>query len=92
MNFWKQKNIGIENILSPNLYVEKSQIIKQNTIEIPEEMPLDEKIYDIKCEVIYCFKSDNKFRIGLRVVQKDKLFIQHLKIVIARISLRSKYT
>lgn len=53
---------------------------------------LDDKAYDIKCEVMYCFKSDNKFRGGLKIVNKDKDFTKHLKVVVARVSLRNRYS
>jgi hypothetical protein len=53
---------------------------------------LDDNGYDIKCEVLYCFKSDDKFRGGLRILNKDKDFIRHLKIVVARVSLRNRYS
>lgn len=65
--------------------------LKKGTI-LGFKLPLDQAEYDIKCEVMYCFQNDNKFRIGLRIVQKEKDFIKHLKIVIARISLRNQYT
>lgn len=52
---------------------------------------LDNILYDIKCEVMYCFRNDDKFRAGLKIVQREKRFIQHLKIFIARISLNSEY-
>lgn len=56
------------------------------------DLILDDKSYDIKCEVVYCFKSDNIFRGGLKIVNKDKDFIKHLKIVVARVSLRNRYS
>ncbi len=52
---------------------------------------LDNMPYEIKGEVIYCLQSDQIFRAGLKIVQRDKLFIRHLKIFIARISLNSMY-
>ncbi|MGE5614917.1 MAG: PilZ domain-containing protein [Bacillota bacterium] len=52
---------------------------------------LDGIPYKIKCEVVYCIRNDNKFRAGLKIVQKDKKFIMHLKIYVARISLNSRY-
>lgn len=55
------------------------------------QIKLDSIPYEIKCEAVYCIKNDDKFRAGLRVVQKDKSFIRHLKIFIARISLTSNY-
>lgn len=54
-------------------------------------LKLDHISYDIKCEVVYCFQNDNKYRAGLKIVHKDKQFISHLKIVVARISLTSIY-
>lgn len=55
------------------------------------QLTLDSIQYDIKCEVIYCIANDDKFRCGLKVVQKDKQFIKHLKIFIARLSLKNNY-
>lgn len=55
------------------------------------QLTLDNIPYEIKCEVIYCIQNDDKFRAGLKIVQRDKLFIRHLKIFIARISLNSNY-
>lgn len=52
---------------------------------------LDTIPYDIKCEVIYCIPMDGKFRAGLKIAQKDKSFMRHLKIFVARISLTSTY-
>lgn len=55
------------------------------------QLTLDAIPYDIKCEVVYCIQNDDKYRAGLKIVQKDKLFIRHLKIFVARISLNSNY-
>jgi hypothetical protein len=52
---------------------------------------LDEIPYEFKGEVVFCLKSEDKFRIGLKIVQRDRTFIRHLKIFIARISLNSRY-
>ena len=52
---------------------------------------LDQIPYEIKCEVIYCFQNENIFKAGLKIVQRDKGFIKHLKIYVARISLTSNY-
>lgn len=52
---------------------------------------LDKIVYEIKCKVIYNFQNDGKFRAGLKLVEKDKEFIRHLKIFVARLSLQSKY-
>lgn len=52
---------------------------------------LDNIAYGIKCEVVYCFQNDEKFRAGLKLVNKEKKFIRHLKIFVARVSLQSKY-
>lgn len=52
---------------------------------------IDNIPYDIKCEVIYCIPNDDKFRACLKVVQRDKRFIRHLKIFIARTSLNLTY-
>ena len=55
------------------------------------QLTLDTIPYEIKCEVVYCIQNDDKFRVGLKIVQKDKLFIRHLKLFVARISLTSMY-
>ena len=55
------------------------------------QLTLDGIPYKIKCEVVYCIHNDNKFRAGLRIVQKDRKFFMHLKIYVARISLNSRY-
>jgi len=55
------------------------------------QLTIDNMPYDIKCEVGYCIKNDDKFRCGLKVVQRDRQFIKHLKIYIARKSLLSNY-
>ena len=52
---------------------------------------LDAIPYDIKCEVVYCIPIDGKFRAGLKIAHKDKCFMRHLKIFIARISLTNTY-
>lgn len=52
---------------------------------------LDSILYEVKCEVVYCIRNDDKFRIGLRIIKRDKQFIRHLKIFIARISLENMY-
>ncbi len=52
---------------------------------------LDRIPYDIKCEVVYCIRIDGKFRAGLRIAQKEKRFMRHLKIFVARVSLTSEY-
>lgn len=55
------------------------------------KLTLDNIAYEIKCEVVYCFPNDDKFRAGLKMVEKDKCFIRHLKILVARLSLQGKY-
>lgn len=52
---------------------------------------LDTIPYNVKCEVVYCIPLDGKFRAGLKIAHKDKLFMRHLKIFVARISLTSTY-
>jgi hypothetical protein len=52
---------------------------------------LDNIPYDVKYEVVYCIPMDDKFRIGLKIAQRDKVFMRHLKIFVARISLTSAY-
>ncbi|MCX7922418.1 MAG: PilZ domain-containing protein [Clostridia bacterium] len=52
---------------------------------------LDDIVYDIKCEVVYCFQNEGTFRAGLKMAEKNKLFYRHLKIYVARISLQGTY-
>lgn len=52
---------------------------------------LDNITYEIKYSVVYCIKMEDKFRIGLRIAEKDRDYIRHLKIYVARISLQSNY-
>ena len=52
---------------------------------------LDNIPYDIKGEVVYCFRNEDKYRAGLKIVQREKRFIKHLKIYVARISLTNAY-
>jgi hypothetical protein len=53
------------------------------------KLPLDKIVYDIKCEVVYCFNNSDKYRAGLKIVDRDKKFIRHLKIFVARLTLQS---
>lgn len=55
------------------------------------QIMLDGIQYTIKCEVMYCLSNDDKFRAGLKIVEREKQFIRHLKIFIARISLIATY-
>ncbi len=55
------------------------------------QFKLDHIPYVIKCEVIFCVPMDDKFRAGLKLVQREKQFVRHLKIYVARISLNSVY-
>lgn len=64
--------------------------IKIGTILI-FKLTFDNITYEVKYEVVYCFPNDDKFRAGLRMAEKDKEFIRHLKILVARLSLQSKY-
>lgn len=64
--------------------------IKAGTI-LAFEITLDNIAYKIKYEVVYCFKNEDKYRAGLKIAEKDKHFIRHLKIYVARISLNSEY-
>mgnify|MGYP000930287127 CR=1 FL=1 len=52
---------------------------------------LDRIPYDIKCRVVYCIPLDGKFRAGLKIAEKDKRFMRHLKIYVARITLTNEY-
>lgn len=54
-------------------------------------MVFDNIPYDIVCEVVYCISIDDKFRIGLKIVRRNKQFMRHLKLVVARVSLTSQY-
>ena len=54
-------------------------------------LSLDNIAYDIKCEVAYCLQNDDKYRACLKIVDRDRNFIRHLKILVARLSLQSKY-
>lgn len=55
------------------------------------QLKLDGIQYGINCEVMYCFPNDDKFRAGLRIIKREKHFIRHLKIFIARVSLQNAY-
>ena len=55
------------------------------------KLSLDNISYDIKCEVVYCLQNDDKYRAGLRIVDRERHFIRHLKILVARLSLQRKY-
>ena len=52
---------------------------------------LDNIPYEVSGEVVYCFENSDKFRAGLKIVSKDKQFIKHLKIIVARASLQNRY-
>jgi len=52
---------------------------------------LDRIPYDIKCRVVYCIPLDGKFSAGLKIAEKDKRFMRHLKIYVARITLTNEY-
>jgi len=54
-------------------------------------MMLDDIPYDIVCEVVYCIRIDDKFRAGLKIARRNKQFMRHLKIFVARTSLTSQY-
>ncbi|MCX7709806.1 MAG: PilZ domain-containing protein [Clostridia bacterium] len=51
------------------------------------KLNLDHLSYEVKCEVVYSIPIDNVFRLGFRILTKDKDFIKHLKLFVARISL-----
>lgn len=57
---------------------------------LPLKLVLDDISYEIKYKVVYCIANDDKFRIGLKIVQKDKTFARHLKIYVAKLSLHVK--
>lgn len=50
-------------------------------------LQLDHLTYDIKCQVVYCIPIDKVYRLGFRILSKDKDFIKHLKLFVARLSL-----
>ena len=52
---------------------------------------LDDIPYDIICEVVYCIRLEDKYRAGLKIVRRDKKFMRHLKIFVARVSLTNEY-
>lgn len=70
-------------------------IISDEVIEVGKvlvfDLKLDNTIYSVKYEVVYCFTNDGKYRAGLRIKEKDKIFIKHLKILVARLTLQSAY-
>jgi len=70
-------------------------IVCENEIEpgkiLGIRMLLDRIPYDIKCRVVYCIPFDGKFRAGLKIAEKDKRFMRHLKIYVARITLTNEY-
>jgi hypothetical protein len=53
------------------------------------KLPLDNIVYEIKCEVVYCFENGGKYRAGLKLVDRDRNFIRHLKIFVARLTLQN---
>ena len=65
--------------------IEKGTILAFN-------MKLEEIIHEIKYEVIYCIPNDDKFRAGLKMAEKNKDFIRHLKLFVAKITLRNNYS
>lgn len=50
-------------------------------------LQLDHMFYEINCQVIYCIPIDNVFRLGLKILTKEKNFVKHLKLFVARLSL-----
>ncbi len=55
------------------------------------KLPLDNITYDIRVEVVYCFENSDKYRAGLKIVDRNKSFIRHLKIFVARLTLQSMF-
>lgn len=53
------------------------------------EIRLDEVVYRVRYEVAFCFPNDGKFRAGLRIRERDRRFLRHLKIVVARLTLQN---
>lgn len=55
------------------------------------DIVLDHLTYTIKCEIVYCILMEESYRIGLKIVRKNRDFLKHLKILVARISLQAQY-
>lgn len=55
------------------------------------DITLDNFKYTIQCQVVYCILMEESFRVGLKIVGKNKEFVKHLKILVARISLNARY-
>lgn len=53
------------------------------------KLPLDNIEYEIKCEVVYCFENSGKYRAGLKLADRNRYFIRHLKIFVARLTLQN---
>lgn len=53
------------------------------------KLPLDNIVYEIKCEVVYCFENSGKYRAGLKLADRNRNFIRHLKIFVARLTLQN---
>ncbi|MDP4093204.1 MAG: PilZ domain-containing protein [Bacillota bacterium] len=56
---------------------------------LPIKLLLEGTAYEIKYKVVYCIQNDDKFRIGLKIEQKDRIYCEHLKIYVAKLSLRA---
>ncbi len=86
----KPLNITISDLSMGGIGIICNGPIETGTI-ILLPLILDSIPYEVNCEVVYCIHNDDKFRIGLRIIKKDKQFIRHFKIYIARISLENMY-
>lgn len=68
--------------------------ISDEEIEIDSVLPVKlvlEKIeYIVRYRVVYCIPHEGKYRIGLKLNEKNNIFKRHLKIYIAKLSLQLK--
>lgn len=68
--------------------------IGDEEIEIDSVLPIKlvlEKIeYVVRYRVVYCIPHEGKYRIGLKLNEKNNIFKRHLKIYIAKLSLQIK--
>ncbi len=68
--------------------------ISDEDIEIDSVLPVKlvlEKIeYVVRYRVVYCIPHEGKYRIGLKLNEKNNIFKRHLKIYVAKLSLQLK--
>lgn len=72
--------IGI-GMLSPN-------IIEEGTI-LFFKYKLDSISYNVKAQVVYCIPEENLYRIGVEFMSPDVNLENHIKRLVAKLSLRS---